>query len=108
MSELKVEIVSAEGHIHSGVAKAVFLPGEMGELGILPGHAPLLTGVRAGPIHLSLESGEPLFDVEHDVWVEQLPVMPQRLLAGHRKPRLLSHHLAQQLAKSETIHVTLS
>ena len=36
MSELKVEIVSAQGHIHSGVAKSVFLPGELGELGILP------------------------------------------------------------------------
>jgi F-type H+-transporting ATPase subunit epsilon len=60
MSELKVEIVSAEGHIHSGVAKAVFLPGEMGELGILPGHTPLLTRLKPGAIRVQTTTGEEL------------------------------------------------
>lgn len=60
MSELKVEIVSAQGHIHSGVAKAVFLPGEMGELGILPGHTPLLTRLKPGAVRVQTPQGEEL------------------------------------------------
>ena len=36
----------------------VSLRGTIGELGILPGHAPLLTGVRPGAVQLRLESGE--------------------------------------------------
>ncbi len=60
MSELKVEIVSAQGHIHSGTAKAVFLPGDQGELGVLPGHTPLLTRLKAGVIRVQTPSGEEL------------------------------------------------
>ncbi len=60
MSELKVEIVSAQGHIHSGVAKAVFLPGELGELGILPGHTPLLTKLKPGAVRVQTAQGEEL------------------------------------------------
>lgn len=32
--------------------------GSIGELGIFPGHTPLLTGVKPGPLRLKLESGE--------------------------------------------------
>ena len=43
MATIQVDIVSAEGEIHSGEAKMVFAPAEMGEVGIAPRHAPLLT-----------------------------------------------------------------
>ncbi len=51
-------IVSAEEEIFSGQVEMVVASGIIGELGIMPGHTPLLTGVRPGPIRLILEGGE--------------------------------------------------
>jgi len=48
MATIKVDVVSAEEQIFSGQAKFVALPGEAGELGILPGHTPLITRIRPG------------------------------------------------------------
>jgi F-type H+-transporting ATPase subunit epsilon len=47
---IHVDIVSAEGEMFSGDAKMVFAPAKMGELGIAPRHAPLLTLLKAGEI----------------------------------------------------------
>lgn len=58
MADMQCEIVSAEKEIFSGRITKLSAVGTIGELGILPGHAPLLTGVRPGPIHLSIEGGE--------------------------------------------------
>jgi len=52
------DIVSAEEEIFSGRVTLVSVTGTMGELGIMPGHAPLLTGIRPGPVRLSFDSGE--------------------------------------------------
>jgi F-type H+-transporting ATPase subunit epsilon len=49
-----VDIVSAEASIFSGPAEFVALPGEAGELGILPGHTPLLTRIKPGTVRLKL------------------------------------------------------
>ena len=51
-------IVSAEEEIFSGPVEMVVASGTIGELGIMPGHTPLLTGVRPGPVRLILEGGE--------------------------------------------------
>ncbi len=51
-------IVSAEKEIFSDQVEMVVATGTIGELGILPGHAPLLSGVKPGPIRLILEGGE--------------------------------------------------
>src|SRR5205814_7870098 len=51
-----VDIVSAEESIFSGAVEFVVLPGEAGELGILPGHAPLLTRIKPGTVRLKLEN----------------------------------------------------
>ena len=51
-------IVSAEEEIFSGQVAMVVASGTIGELGIMPGHTPLLTGVRPGPVRLILEGGE--------------------------------------------------
>lgn len=51
---LRLEIVSAEKEIFSGDAEAISITGDMGELGILPGHSPLLTPLRPGNIHVML------------------------------------------------------
>ncbi|MDO6387283.1 MULTISPECIES: F0F1 ATP synthase subunit epsilon [Uliginosibacterium] len=49
-----VDVVSAEEEIFSGLAEIVSLPGESGDLGILPGHAPLLTRIRPGTVRIKL------------------------------------------------------
>lgn len=49
-----VNIVSAEEQIFSGLAEFVALPGEAGELGILPGHMPLMTRIRPGAVRVKV------------------------------------------------------
>jgi F-type H+-transporting ATPase subunit epsilon len=58
---MQVDIVSAEEEIYSGSAEMVFAPGVMGELGILPRHAPLLTQLRPGEVRIKTPGGEELF-----------------------------------------------
>lgn len=53
-----VDIVCAEGAIHSGQAAMVFAPGEMGELGIAPRHSPLVTRLKPGDVRVQEASGE--------------------------------------------------
>ena len=50
-------IVSAEQEIYSGQVEMVVATGTIGELGIMPGHTPLLTGVKPGPVRLLIEGG---------------------------------------------------
>lgn len=52
------DIVSAEQDIFSGRVTSVTVTGTLGELGILPGHAPLLTGIRPGPVKLKFDNGD--------------------------------------------------
>ena len=52
MATLHVDVVSAEESIFSGEAKFVALPGEGGELGILPRHTPLITRIRPGAVRI--------------------------------------------------------
>ncbi len=51
---IHVDVVSAEESIFSGLAEFVVLPGETGELGILPNHTQLMTRIRAGTVRLKL------------------------------------------------------
>ena len=52
MATIKVDVVSAEESIFSGDAELVSLPGQSGELGILPGHVPLITLIRPGFVRI--------------------------------------------------------
>jgi F-type H+-transporting ATPase subunit epsilon len=55
---IRVEIVSAEAEIFSGDATMVVATGELGELGITPRHAPLITRLKPGHVDVVLEGGE--------------------------------------------------
>jgi F-type H+-transporting ATPase subunit epsilon len=55
------EIVSAQEAIFSGEAAMVFATGTMGELGIAPRHAPLITLLKPGPVRVLKPGGEELF-----------------------------------------------
>lgn len=52
------DIVSAEEEIFSGRVTSLTVTGTLGELGVLPGHAPLLTGIRPGPVKLKFDNGD--------------------------------------------------
>ncbi|CAM2181084.1 ATP synthase F1 complex subunit epsilon [Paraburkholderia sacchari] len=58
---IKVDVVSAEESIFAGQAKFVALPGEAGELGILPGHTPLITRIRPGAVRIVGAEGDEEF-----------------------------------------------
>ena len=60
-STIRVEIVSAEEDVWSGEGTMVFAPAEMGEIGIAPQHAPLLTRLKPGEIRVQQGSGEEQF-----------------------------------------------
>jgi len=51
---IHVDVVSAEESIFSGLAEFVVLPGEAGELGIMPGHMPLMTRIKPGAVRIKL------------------------------------------------------
>lgn len=53
-----LDIVSAEQEIFSGAVEMVVATGELGEIGITPGHAPLLTVLKPGEIRITLSGGE--------------------------------------------------
>ncbi len=77
MDTLHVDVVSAEEQIFSGEAKFVALPGESGELGILPQHTPLITRIKPGAVRIQRADN----DQEEFVFVAGgiLEVQPHRV-----------------------------
>ena len=61
MATMHVDIVSAEGEIFSGEATMVFAPAQMGDVGIAPRHAPLLTNLRPGDLRVQTPEGDEKF-----------------------------------------------
>ena len=61
MASIHVDIVSAEGEIFSGEAEMVFAPGQLGEIGSAPRHAPLLTDLKPGEVRVQTSEGEEQF-----------------------------------------------
>ena len=55
---VQCEIVSAEEEIFSGLVEFISVTGGLGDLGIMPGHTPLLTELKPGPVELRKEGGE--------------------------------------------------
>jgi F-type H+-transporting ATPase subunit epsilon len=55
--ETHLDIVSAEKQIYSGQATMVVATGEMGEIGIVPGHAPLLSVLKPGEVRMTKQDG---------------------------------------------------
>jgi F-type H+-transporting ATPase subunit epsilon len=58
MATIQVDIVSAEGEIFSGDANMVYAPARMGEVGIAPRHAPLLTALKPGEVRVEDAAGK--------------------------------------------------
>jgi len=60
MNTIRCDIVSAEQEIYHGEATLVVATGEMGELGIAPRHAPLITRLKPGKVVVTTSTGEHL------------------------------------------------
>ncbi|WP_031568021.1 F0F1 ATP synthase subunit epsilon [Rheinheimera texasensis] len=61
---VQLDVVSAEERIFSGLVESIQVTGSEGELGILPGHIPLLTGIKPGMVRIVKQFGE-----EHLIYV---------------------------------------
>jgi F-type H+-transporting ATPase subunit epsilon len=59
---IHVDIVSAEGEVFSGMAEMVYAPAEMGEVGIAPRHAPLITRLQPGEVRVDEGNGKEMLD----------------------------------------------
>lgn len=70
---MTVDIVSAEAEIWSGTAKMLFAPAVMGEVGVLPSHAPLLTKIKPGEVRVINENDEEEFFYVSGGMLEILP-----------------------------------
>ena len=76
MPTIHVDIVSAEGEIFSGDANMVYAPARMGEVGIAPRHAPLLTALKPGEVRVEDPEGK-----EHFFYITggMLEIQPHRV-----------------------------
>jgi F-type H+-transporting ATPase subunit epsilon len=76
MPTIHVDIVSAEGEIFSGDANMVYAPARMGEVGIAPRHAPLLTALKPGEVRVEDPDGK-----EHFFYITggMLEIQPHRV-----------------------------
>ena len=55
---MKCNVVSAEQSLYEGGVQMVIASGDLGDLGITPGHAPLITSLKPGPVRLVFENGD--------------------------------------------------
>ncbi len=88
MATIQVDIVSAEGEIHSGPATMVFAPASMGEVGIAPRHAPMLTTLKPGEVRVQDEEGneEAIYITGGmlEVQPHQVIILADTALRGHQ------------------------
>ena len=90
-----VDIVSAEREIFSGDAELVFAPAEMGELGITPRHAPLLTRLKPGTVRVQAGGEESVFYVSGGI-LEIQPHMVTVLSDTAQRAKDLDEAAAQE------------
>jgi len=55
---MKCHVVSAEESLFEGTIQMAIAAGELGDLGVTPGHAPLITALKPGPVRLIMEDGQ--------------------------------------------------
>ena len=73
MSTIILDIVSAEKSLFSDKVRRLTISGEMGDFGIEPGHAPVLSSIKPGQIKIILESGEQVYFSVSGGFVEVQP-----------------------------------
>lgn len=98
------DIVSAEEEIFSGLVEMVIATGSLGDLGIAPGHAPLLTDLNPGPIRIIQQGGdEEVFYISGgflEVQPNQIKVLADTALRADDMDELAAEE-AKRLAEQE-------
>ena len=63
MSTIQLDIVTAERLLFSELVDGVVVPGEIGELTVLPRHAPLLSSLKSGELRLIIGGEDKYIDI---------------------------------------------
>ncbi len=104
MATIQVDIVSAEGEIHSGDAAMVFAPAAMGEVGIAPRHAPMLTTLRPGEVRVQDADGnEEVFYITGgllEIQPKRVTVLADTALRGDQLDEAAALAAAQEAEKA--------
>ena len=102
------DIVSAENEVFSGLIEFVSLTGSLGDVGITPGHAPLLTEIKPGPIELKKQGGaEEVFYVSGgflEVQPHKVTIMADTAMRAHDMDEAAAEeakHQAEQALKNQ-------
>lgn len=94
------DIVSAEGEIFSGLVEMVIAHGNLGDLGIAPGHAPLITDLKPGPIRVIKQGGEAEVFYISGGFLEVQPNMVKVLADTAQRADDLDEAAAQEAVKA--------
>ena len=94
------DIVSAESEIFSGLVEMVIAHGNLGDLGITPGHAPLITDLKPGPIRLVKQGGEQEVFYISGGFLEVQPNMVKVLADTATRAKDLDEAAAQEAVKA--------
>lgn len=94
------DVVSAEEELFSGLVEMIVAHGHAGDLGILPGHAPLLTQLKPGPVRVIKQGGvEDIFYVSGG-YLEVQPNMVKVLADTGTRAKDLDEVAAQEAVKA--------
>lgn len=94
------DIVSAEEELFSGLVEMVIAHGHLGDLGILPGHAPLLTDLKPGPVRVIKQGGEEEIFYISGGFIEVQPNMVKVLADTATRAKDLDQAAAQAAVKA--------
>lgn len=94
------DIVSAEEELFSGLVEMVIAHGNLGDLGILPGHAPLLTDLKPGPVRVIKQNGEEEIYYISGGFIEVQPNMVKVLADTATRAKDLDEVAAQAAVKA--------
>ena len=115
MATIQVDIVSAEGEIFSGNANMVFAPASMGEVGIAPRHAPMLTTLKPGEVRVEdTEGKEHFFYITGgmlEVQPTQVTVLADTAIRGEQldeSAALAAKHAAEEALKGASEETDLA
>ena len=79
--KLHFSLVSPERELFSGEVDQVDAPGSEGDFGVLPGHAPFMTTLREGRVHVHVDGGQRVYEVQGgfaDVTPKGLTILAER------------------------------
>ena len=99
---MKLEIVAPLGKIYEGEVKEITLPGEDGEFGVLDGHAPLVSTLKAGVVDIKKDNGEELVAINWG-YVEVTPESVNIIVDEAVPLSSEGHDIADAVAKAKKL-----